>query len=805
MFASFPIFLLWAQAQGAAPEAAKAVGAAATKVAAAAAVAPPVSPLAVRILKWLFVLGEPNVTVAGAIGPLMTWLKVLGLFCLLAWLVGWVVGAIRERIGIKGDWLDYAALSSLFLGVLAALLNVLQDTKRIPTFTVGPLTLTSLLVILLGVTLVVWVERILWRVVRKIGTPTDFTVLYGLHVALGLGIAVAFLLRSLNNDVITTWTVAASYGTRLGATYMGFVVLAKVVWMLIPEVTGMRARRLYAIARHAVVESTRRMQAPWVVITVFLVILAFTHWFLQAPSTRPAEIGRLYVGTLSLLCSLLLTVMVTILSPISLPQDIQFQTIYTIVTKPVRRIELIWGRILGYMAIVTVLVIAFGGISLVYLWRNVGAAIVATEKQALDLQTSDPARSKLLADQAEQLRSRMSARVPVKGSLTFLDSRGTPQLKGIDVGQELEFRSHIEGATPATAIWRYGVLPDPLDPTIILDRRIPVRSLLQPGTIEWLENEAAELDASNGDKATADGYRAESRKLQAQAADFEAKAEAADKAGQAGEADNFRMEAARLHSAPVPIEMNFTIYRTTKGKVGEAVYAQITATNEKASVAKWSNTFPIREYYTNKQFMPASYLVGSQGAMTFEIRCATATQYMGMAESDFYILAKSDNFGMNFMRGLFGIWLQAMVLTAIGVFAGSFLSWPVALLTTIAFFIGGNVAVAILKDIFLQSLIGGGPFESLIRLVTHDNQMSDLNPTLSVVVAKVLDSLVMPVLSRLVYVIPNLNALDVTNTVAEGYAVEWSTVWQNTLLALAYALPFSIAGYFILKNREVAA
>ena len=96
------------------------------------------------------------------------------------------------------------------------------------------------------------------------------------------------------------------------------------------------------------------MWAPWVVITVFLVILAFTHWFLQPP--RPAEMGRLFVGTLTLLCSLLLTVMVTILTPLSLPQDIQNQTIYTVVSKPVRRIELIWGRMLGFMAIVTVLV-----------------------------------------------------------------------------------------------------------------------------------------------------------------------------------------------------------------------------------------------------------------------------------------------------------------------------------------------------------------------------------------------------------------------------------------------------------------
>ena len=46
---------------------------------------------------------------------------------------------------------------------------------------------------------------------------------------------------------------------------------------------------------------------------------------------------------------------------------------------------------------------------------------------------------------------------------------------GIDVGQEQsmrEPRSHIEGATPATAIWSFGVFPDPLYPQVLLDRRI---------------------------------------------------------------------------------------------------------------------------------------------------------------------------------------------------------------------------------------------------------------------------------------------------------------------------------------------
>jgi hypothetical protein len=165
----------------------------------------------------------------------------------------------------------------------------------------------------------------------------------------------------------------------------------------------------------------------------------------------------------------------------------------------------------------------------------------------------------------------------------------------------------------------------------------------------------------------------------------------------------------------------------------------------------------------------------------------------------------SGDFGTNFMKGLFGVWLQAMVLTAIGVFAGTFLSWPVALLTTIAFFVAGQVAFAFLLEFTRQSLLGGGPFESLIRLLTHDNQMSELAATAPVVVAKTLDGLVMPVMSRLVYIVPNFAALAVSNTVADGFAVSWELMVGNLLLALAYALPFSIAGYFILKNREVAA
>jgi len=129
----------------------------------------------------------------------------------------------------------------------------------------------------------------------------------------------------------------------------------------------------------------------------------------------------------------------------------------------------------------------------------------------------------------------------------------------------------------------------------------------------------------------------------------------------------------------------------------------------------------------------------------------------------------------------------------------------VALLTTIFFFVAGQFAFVFVFDLSRQAIMGGGPFESLIRIVTHDNQMSELTPTAGVVLAKTLDALVMPLMSMMVYLVPNFQALDVSNTVADGYMVSWRTILENSLLALAYAIPFSFAGYLILKNREVAA
>ncbi len=809
-----------------------------TAAASAAAPAAPQIPDWLRsLLLWLFLYGELAFNAGGLIGGWMTWIKAISILCLVGWIGSWLVTAVKEGHLLRGRVYDFVALAAALLIPISVLIRTLESQAVISPLNIGPVGVASLLAYLAFLLLAAWVEIGLWGTIRRYGRGTDLLVLAGIHLALLLGLAVGSTMQgygflpTMTPTSQTTWADGLVYGARLSATYMGYVILLKILGMFAYELFAVRGRRLFSIARLSVFEANRRMWAPWVVLVIFGLVLAFTHWFLQPP--RPAEMGRLFVSTLMLLCSLLLTAMVTILTPLSIPTDIQQQTIYTVVSKPVRRLELVWGRMLGYMALVTGLILVFGVISLFYLWRTVGLTIQNTEAAAVRAQKENRTRDfNQLKEQADQLRSRMAARVPVKGSLSFLDSRGTPHAMGIDVGQEQsmkEPRSHIEGATPATAIWSYGTVVDPFSPANRprrIDRRINVKDFLRPGTIEGLLNEILELRAQIGlaertkaqpnlppaeitkldagiarNKSELDRLNTEYESLKKRAGDLEAQAQAATDASQKAD---LLGQAQALHSDPVTVEMTFNVYRTTKGKVGDPVLAEMQVTNpntQQDTVA----IFPIKEYYVNQQQISPELLAGSMGALKVEIRCISPTQYLGMAESDLYLLSSSGNFGVNYMKGLFGIWLQAMVLTAIGVFAGTFLSWPVALLTTLAFFFAGQLAYGFLVDFTRQAVLGGGPFESLIRLLTHDNQMSELAPTAGVVIAKTLDSLVMPVMSMLVYVVPNFQSLDVSNSVADGFAVGWGTMLLNACLALAYALPFSIVGYFILKNREVAA
>ncbi len=794
------------------------------------------------LCQYLYIYGNPQLTFSGdlrVLGNVASWITTLGLFSLLGWFGYLIVGSFQQRRKAALDALDYVALTAL-IGVLGTIFYQVYLTTQmeatsteIPTISGLNIPVTLGLFLLFGTFVFVWVERAIWTSAVSQESKFDRNLLILTHVLAPIGPTLAVLLPSfismsyLNES--PPLTRVAEAGFSVSATYMGTAILLSLLGKLLGEFAKLRGRRLYSIAWLTVAESNRRMRALWIMLAVFGVLLLFTDWFLVP--TRAAETGSLYTGTIAFTCSLLIMSMVIFLTPLSLPNDIQNQTIYTVVSKPVSRLELVWGRIFGFMGLITLLLVIFGIVSALYVVRNVQ---IQKDRLAEQQAEAEELNNERLVERAKfsllQLEKRMSARQRIDGILTFIDSRGQPQPIGIDVGSELRTRSHIEGATQSAAIWQFAPkIRDPLDGRRVLNRRVPVEDLLRPGSIEALLNRqlllafqnreaeraraAANLTAERSQELVRgiqendqeiEQLQGQIDQLKRQEDELQEQLTEARQSGDGGAQDRIQRQINRLHSPPIPLEMTFNVYRTTKGDLGKPVYASLDVVNELTDTRE-RVVFPVREYYTNELFIPAEVLAGSNGQLRVVVRCLTPQQYLGMAAEDLYFVYSEGDYFINFMKGMIGVWLQALVLTTIAVFAGTFLRWPVALLTTIMFFIAGQVAFAFLVGFANPTMEGGGPFEALIRLLNGSNQMENLGDSLPVLTAKSLDTIVRPVMSRLVYLVPNLNAFDYSNRVASGYAVTWSELLGTGLLALGYFLPFSIAAYLILKRREVAA
>jgi hypothetical protein len=73
---------------------------------------------------------------------------------------------------------------------------------------------------------------------------------------------------------------------------------------------------------------------------------------------------------------------------------------------------------------------------------------------------------------------------------------------------------------------------------------------------------------------------------------------------------------------------------------------------------------------------------------------------------------------MNFVKGFAGIWVQMMIVLAIGVAASTFVGGPVAMMFTVAIVVMGFFREFMLS-IARGENYGGGPIEALVRILRH--------------------------------------------------------------------------------------
>ena len=185
------------------------------------------------------------------------------------------------------------------------------------------------------------------------------------------------------------------------------------------------------------------------------------------------------------------------------------------------------------------------------------------------------------------------------------------------------------------------------------------------------------------------------------------------------------------------------------------------------------------------------------------LRCLDRQQFYGAAQPDLYLRARDASFELNFFKGYLGIWLQMLLVVGLGVTFSTFLSGPVAMLATAGTLLGGFFSDFMYRLATGQTY-GGGPTESLVRLVTQQNVVSEMEPGARTTMAKMIDVVLSAPLWVMSKLLPPFGEFSFAKPVAYGFDISPDLVLTSAVRAFGFLLPVFVAGYFFLKTREVA-
>jgi ABC-type transport system involved in multi-copper enzyme maturation permease subunit len=187
-------------------------------------------------------------------------------------------------------------------------------------------------------------------------------------------------------------------------------------------------RRLIAITRFSIKEAVRR-KVLWSFLLLGLVVL-FASWFIT--TEKKDDQWRQYVNLVFFVVSAMVLVMSGILACFSLPTDIKQQTIFTVVTKPVQKLEIVVGRIFGIVLLMTLILAIAGAVSLVYIARGVDPEVKRQASRARGIETGN-IKFFQLAENGQVVET---------GRLDM-------------IGREWEYFSYLRGGSSQEAVWYF--------------------------------------------------------------------------------------------------------------------------------------------------------------------------------------------------------------------------------------------------------------------------------------------------------------------------------------------------------------
>ncbi|TMQ35655.1 MAG: hypothetical protein E6K70_01015 [Planctomycetota bacterium] len=539
-------------------------------------------------------------------------------------------------------------------------------------------------------------------------------------------------------------------------------------------------RRIWALARLSFKEAVRR-KVLWV-FSAFLLIALFGSWFM--PYKYEDQV-RNYVAVVYFASAVLFLLVASLLAAFSLPADMRNQTIHTIVTKPVERFEILLGRFLGYGFLMSLVLAVITAVGLLYLIREI--------------------------DPDAQFES-MRARVPVYGDNLYFRGKEGLSDTGINVGREWGYRNYIAGSPGSShrAVWLFNNLPRdlaarPFNATVPCEFGFDIFRTLKGEEGKGVFCSFA-FETRNWDPSLESDYRkAKDRaKETLQLAD---RSELIKKATQDIRGDQPRDEEIKA------------FLDDRKANAAGRLIDRLLA--EKFGIFEVSNK-EIVDYHTQYIDLPVTLFKNSQarpserpntprppeeerGDLVVLVKCESGGQYVGMAKHDLYILDAEGTFAWNFFKGAIGLWMRLCMVIAIAVTCSTYLSGVISWLTT------GIIYVAGIFQEYIRSIVEntnpeGGPILSMVRLINREGLAGSVDQTPGGNIAQGTDVVYRGILRIFLFMFPDVNRLDWTDFVAEGFNIGgMNMILLHLLVLLGYLLPCALVAYYLMKSREVAA
>ncbi len=620
--------------------------------------------------------------------------------------------------------------------------------------------------------------------------------------------------------------------------FEAFYVVAQVVAQAVPDFLNTSFRRVWAIASLAIKEALHR-KVMLVAFAIFAISLLFGGWFVDNDSENPE---RIYISFVLWGTQLLVLMMGMLLSAFSIPEDIKNRTVHTVVTKPVRATEIVLGRIVGFGLLGTILLATMGVLSFLFVYRGLSHSHqIAGESQTIGAMV-DVDRDTLIS----KLDGKRVSENAIKEAITTHSAGARGHKHRIELIEDIR---RIDDPPPrdepsivstqelsGNRIAYYRVVGSPLgehrhkvsvsgegdDAVISLSpamgyfrARVPIYA----GKLTFTDNDGVANDRGtnvgrewdyrgyvDGGSSTARGSLSEAR------FDF----------------DQFH-ESKFPKSEIFPLEMTLSVFRTYKADIQKRVTAGIQfesipdddSDNKFVSelldfeTAEYSlQVLPIPRKLAGKLIAPDGRTLGSgnydlfddyakNGKLRLRLSCRDLSQYIGVARADVYFRATDQNYIFNFFKGYLGIWCQMMVIISLGVALSTFLNSPVTMLAAIVIIIIGFFTPFI-RSLLAPNSYGGGPIESLVRVITQDNMMSPLETGLLTTLMENADRFLVKIMIGSTYLAPDFSALDFSDYLTYGYAIDSQRILIAIAITLIFCIGLTIVGYFSLKTREIA-